>query len=613
MAGSKGAIEAGRAFVELFVEDNKAYRGLDAFAGKFRSFSAHLKSIGVSLGSAGGGVLGPLVEQLKEATERASGLQRFSDRVGESVTVMSALAGGAERAGMSLDSFQGAVEQLKVRVGEAADANDYLLTGFHRLGTGAQLAGLPTRDLLNQVANSISRVRGEGSQLRAAKYLGLDGLLPQLKKGKAGIDELFAAGAPGALSESEGRAALETTRALDAAWGDMKDTLRSVGLALLPTAAELVRLSADFKAGLTAVREWIKENRAAVVAVAAVGTGLVAAGAAAVGVGTMFAGAAAVITGSLVAVKATLGLLFSPVALLTAGFAAAGAGIVYLVSQTEMAQKALSGLGEDFRAFTGRMKESFGGISDAIGAGDWTLAFQIGLATMKSEWAAFNVYLQVGWNLTKGLFVDGWHSTVAGLKVMFNDLAAFILRNTEGTLKAMLERMAAATSKVSKKLAAELRNAAGSLRSDAQIDAGRDASNKAIETAEAERQRAATASRTGAADKATADAAAAKREVDALNEKARRAAYWASLVDVDEFAGEGGGRVSNRLDGPARLASAVKGIGASSSAIGQQLAFGDNIPQQQLDAQRSTAANTSQIPQMARDINQLARGGRVGQ
>ena len=65
------------------------------------------------------------------------------------------------------------------------------------------------------------------------------------------------------------------------------------------------------------------------------------------------------------------------------------------------------------------------------------------------------------------------------------------------------------------------------------------------------------------------------------------------------------------FSGPARLADVVKG-GFGGAALGQQFGIGDTIPAQQLDATRQVAANTSQIPQLAQDMNRIASGGRLG-
>ncbi len=46
-------------------------------------------------------------------------------------------------------------------------------------------------------------------------------------------------------------------------------------------------------------------------------------------------------------------------------------------------------------------------------------------------------------------------------------------------------------------------------------------------------------------------------------------------------------------------------------AVGQQLGYGDSIPQQQLDAARNIQPNTAALPQMARGMNALSVRVRV--
>jgi hypothetical protein len=385
-----------------------------------------------------------------------------------------------------------------------------------------------------------------------------------------------------------------------------------VFLSLLPTAHELSNLSGQFKAGLGQVREWIKENRGAVVAVAAVGVGLVTAGTIAVGFGATVAGVGAGIALTVAGVKAALGLLLSPVVLVTAAFAALGAGVVYLTAQTETGQEAVSYLADGFRDLAGRARETFGAISAAAGAGEWALAWKIGLAALKAEWANFAYFFQLGWNVTKGIFVDGWKDAVAGLKVLFIDLGAFITKTTAGAARALIEQLGGAVGKVNKKLGDSLKGAAAALPSIAQIDAARDAARNEVIDERRRDQAEANAHRNGAAQEAYDARRDARNELAGLQELARWRAEFAAMPWLTDDAEEaGGGSPAARFSGPARLADVVKG-GFSGAAISQQLGIGDTIPQQQLDATRGVMANTSQIPQLARDVNTLARGGRLG-
>ena len=606
MAGQGGAIKAGRAFVELFVDDNKIYRGLDNVAGKFKGWGGQMWSLGATLGAGGGGILAPLVAGLTEVTQRAAGLKLLADNLGETVAATSTLAGGFERVGVSADSFGGILEGLRTRVAEAADANGYLLENLRSLGPAARLAGLPTRELLNQLADSIQRIPNAVNQLRAAKGLGLEGILPQLRKGREGIDELFAGGGPGAVTEEEGRQALELTRATTAAWKDFKDTVRQVFMALLPTASELSNLSVKFKAGLGEVREWIKANKGAVVAVAAVGVGLVAAGALVVGLGTTVFAVGAGISLTLAAIKLSLGLLFSPIGLIVAGFAA-------LVAYTDVGQRSIASLKDGLAGLAQSARETFGAISQAAGAGDWALAWQIGLAAIKAAWAEFALAFQLSWNRVKSFFVDTWRDVVAGLKLMFIDFGSFIAKMTVGVLRKMLDGIAGAVGKVSKSLGDKLKSAVASIPSMERIEQLAESDRQRVINERVADQRASDAHRSAAAAAATESRNAARDELGRLRELARWRAEFEAMPwltdDEDDGAGQGGPAAN--FSGPARLADVVKG-GFNGAVANQQFGIGDTIPAQQLDATRGVMANTAQIPQMARDLNTVARGGRLG-
>jgi len=613
VAGSN-AIKMGRAFVQFFVEDNLAYRALDRFGNKFKSWGASMRNMGAALGAGGGAILAPLLTGLSEATSRASELQQVADRIGEGVTATSTLAGGFERVGVSAEQFGGIVEQLKIRVAEAADSHGYLLENLKSMGPATRIAGLGAREQLNAVADAIQRIPNAVGQLRAAKSLGLESILPQLKKGRAGIDELFASGGAGAVSGAEGAAALEATRAMTAGWVDFKDAVRQVGMALLPTAEQIKEWRAQLTGTLTRVREWVAENRGVVVTAAAVGVGLVAAGVAVVGLGVTVAVTGKLILLTVAAVKLAFGLLLSPIGAVVAGVAAITVGMGYLFAKTDEGRAIVSFLGDEFVSLGRRAKETFGAISDAIGAGDWRLAWKIGLAALKAEWLNFTFYLQVAWNVAKSMVVDTWRDAVAGLKLMFIDLGSFIAKATVGVLRAMLDGVAGAIGKVSTKLGNKLREAAASIPSMARIEELAEADRRLVVNERNADQRESDAHRQAAADAARDARDAARNELTDLQKLARWRAEFAAMpwLTVDDEDGPGAGGPAAGFSGMARLADAVKGVTGSSAAIGQQLGYGDTIPQRQLDAAEATRdVLASNLPQMARDMNALAGRGRV--
>lgn len=621
MGSTAGAIKAGRAFVELFVEDNAAYRQLDKFGNRFQSWGGALQKVGAAAGAAGAALLTPMLASLKEVLGRANDFQLLADRLGEGVSSISALAGGFERAGVGADQFGGMIEGLRLRISQAARAHGYLLDDLKSMGPASQLAGRTTREQLNAIADAVAGIGDEMNQLDAAKQLGLEGILPQLKKGRAGIDELYASGGPGAITDEQGRQSVAVTKAAREAWNDFKDTIRQVGLSLLPTAAQIAELKEKFTNGLAAVRGWIKENRGAVVAAAAIGAGLIAAGVAVTGLGVTFVVVGKAILLTLAGIKAAFALTFSPLGLLVA---AGAAGMYLFATRTEAGKAAVAGLKEHLTAVADRAKTAFTGIADAVQSGDWTRAFKIGLAYLKAEWATFNVYLVKGWNWFKSVFVDTWYEVVAGLKLGLNEIGAFVLQNTVGKLRESLDLMAKMVEKLpgGRRLAAGIRGGAANLMSNEEIEAGRKGNEDRILNEEKNRQDLETERRRGALLDAQIARGNARRELaDLIGAGAGSVAGGMGglsdlLGGITDGIGDSLRRAAGGLNGPRQLGDAVKGVtgGNSASVIGRQLGYGDTIPQQQLDATRDLLTVTSgNLPQMSRDLNTIAQRGRVGQ
>ncbi len=61
MKGNSKSIRAGRAFVELFVDENKLVRGLRAAEDKLRAFGASIRNLGLKMAGLGAAVLTPML------------------------------------------------------------------------------------------------------------------------------------------------------------------------------------------------------------------------------------------------------------------------------------------------------------------------------------------------------------------------------------------------------------------------------------------------------------------------------------------------------------------------------------------------------------------------
>jgi hypothetical protein len=142
--------------------------------------------------------------------------------------------------------------------------------------------------------------------------------------------------------------------------------------------------------------------------------GILAAGAALVGLGGTiqlvalgFGGLATAIA----AVGSLLGALLSPIGLVLAGI---GALAAYLIHTSDLGGQALDWLGAKFQALKSTAIRAFGGIGDALAAGDLGLAARILWLTLKMEWQRGVNALNQLWVEVKRFFVAVWTEAVYG-------------------------------------------------------------------------------------------------------------------------------------------------------------------------------------------------------
>jgi len=276
---------------------------------------------------------------------------------------------------------------------------------------------------------------------------------------------------------------------------------------------------------------WIDQNRGLVVSVARIAAVVLGAGAALVALGTAVSLAGFAIGGLVTLFSAlgtvvgvigsVLGALLSPIGLV----AAALVGLGYLfATQTDAGKRMTDELKAGFVSLAETAKTAWGGIVDAIQAGDLGLAARIALAAVNVEWAKAVLWWTEKWNAFKGIFVDGWHDAVAGLKLMFWDFTAWIAR----TFSAAIEKLVKATAWVAEKVG--LDDLARNLRenfdfSDENINRNRDRIKNQILDDRQRRQRDADAARRQSEAEARDDLERAARELrEAVEEAARKRA-----------------------------------------------------------------------------------------
>lgn len=582
--GGSGAVRAGRAFVELFAQDNKLYRALDAASARLKKFGAMSAKIGLAASAGGSAILAPMAKVFTDAAGRGAKIDQLAKRFGVTTESVSSLAYAFETSGVSLEEFEGVMDGVAGKVRSAADANEELIEGLKGLN-GRSLIAMPIDKQLDRITDAFSRITNPIDQATVAQDLfGASGLrmLEVLKRGSAGLAERKAAAGPGGglVSQADASRSTALLKAYTEVWQSVKYTLLEVGAALLPVGDGIGSVSDQVKKTLTGVRGWIGSNKELIQTTAKVAVGVVAGGVALVAFGAILTA-----TGTLV------GVVVLPLKLLALGILAVGSAIgvaVTLVTGFAGHLLLVAGIGAilvglfaddlsaGFKSFATDAKEAWGGIVEAMSRGDLGAAAGLGLALVNSEWAKAVLFWTKTWNGFKDTFLDGWRSVVdaiAGGLASIGESLGVLPEGTVGTISDMQKEQSAANKK---------------------------AREQDVKAAEAELE-------------------AAKKRLEAANAAARGGGKdWVS-VGLSAFPGIGAAAKAAaaaaaaakkpappKLPTPDELFNAVKGTFTVPMAR-QQLAYGDNAQKRQLDAAVNTAKNTAVLPEIRQGIHDLGK------
>ena len=426
---SKNDIEAGKAYVTLYVKNSAFVKSLRNAEATFKAAGSNMQAVGASIMAAGAGIAAPLAAAVASFVNTGDELDKMSKRTGASVEALSELGFAAQQTGASLSTIEGAVTSMNGVLASATRVEAGAMDSLARLGlTADKLKGQTPDRQFEALANAIAGVSDPAE--RAARATAVFGgsaqqLLPMLSQGAAGIAKLRQqaqdAGATMTTAGASSAAALK--QSYDALKASAMGVANAVGEALAP----------DIRDGIEAIRgvasaivTWVRNNRDVVVTIAKVAAGLVVAGGAiaAAGVlvsslGAVFGALASVATGAVTAIVAAFGLVLSPVGLVVAAIA----GVVYVIKRWPEAfgsagQQAtalfstLGGWATAAKQWFGEMADVFAdtwqGIRDAIASGDLSLAAEVAFAGLRVAWVKVVAAFQSGWQNAKVFFLETW-------------------------------------------------------------------------------------------------------------------------------------------------------------------------------------------------------------
>jgi len=420
-----GGIRAGRAFVELFADDSRLVRGLNAASAKLKAWGQGVTAMGQKFLAAGAAVGTAFFAAGKLFSDVGDSLQKMSQRTGLSVEALSELAFAADSSGTSLETIEAAVRTMQKNLAGGAAATRETLS---QLGLSLEsLQGLNPEQQFKTLADAIADIQDPGQKAALAMELfGKSGtqLLPLFAEGAAGIEAMQKQARELGLTMTteDANAAAALNDALGALMASLKRTVTHIGAAVAPalqSVAEWLTLL------ITPVVDFLNQNRELVatffkiaVAVAAAGAALIVIGQLIAGVGAALGAVAAIITGIGTAfgmLSSLFAAILTPAGALIAIVAALAGYAIYVSGAWK---PVLTWLAETFNWVAGIAVQAWQGIADAMAAGDLQLAAEIALEGLKIVWYEALAWIKQKWVDLKTKLINIWYDLIYGLAQM---------------------------------------------------------------------------------------------------------------------------------------------------------------------------------------------------
>lgn len=385
MAGRRD-IEAGRAFMRLFLKNDLTKQLSGALSGvgkQLQSTGRQVGAVGAGIAGAGAAILAPLAASVKHFAAAGDQLDKMSQRTGVAAPALAEFGFAAEQSGTDLNKVENSVRRMQKTIGDANRGLSTATEGLGRLGLSAQeLNGMAPEDQFQLIADRLKEIEDPTAKASAAMDVfgsrtgtAILPMLDSLGELRQEARELGIVPTDKAVKD-----AAAVTDAINRLKRSVMATAFEIGASL---ADEVLAAAAAAKKIAVQIGRWIRDNVGLVKTIAAVGIGLAAAGAAvvALGGGMIFAGLALAGLASIVsALGAAVGLLFSPLGAVAALLVG---GTVLWARYTESGRNAIASLRQGLGEIMATAKETFGGIADALAAGDLQLAGEIAFTGLK--------------------------------------------------------------------------------------------------------------------------------------------------------------------------------------------------------------------------------------
>ncbi|MFA5291954.1 MAG: cell envelope integrity protein TolA [Phycisphaerae bacterium] len=435
-----GAIKAGRAYVEVFLDKNPFVRGLRSCEKSLTSWGRSVSAMGRQVMMAGTAIVGSLVAASVKAGSIGHDLEEMSKKTGVGVEALSGLGYVARQSGGSLEGLGKSFRFMQKNLFAAQNGTKGVVKALAQLGlTVAELQKLTPEEQFKEIAGRIGSLADPTARAALAmKIFGRSGteLLPMFARGKDGINAMIGEAEKLGLimSTDDAEAAAEFHEETKKLTDILKMGMFRVGSAIIPI---LKDLAVKYGQVVKACSDWVKANPGVVTMVLYLGAALMATGAAfmILGKAMVLAGAMLKIVLTLFAViKTVLMFILSPLGLVVTALTAGVAAFLYF---SGYGSQLLSWLGNCFMTLKDDATKAFNGIAQALAKGDIALAARILWLTLKMEflkgkqvllevWLSFKSKFLEYWNGIGYSMVLIWDTAVYGIKTAWIELVALL-------------------------------------------------------------------------------------------------------------------------------------------------------------------------------------------
>ena len=438
--GSASNIKAGGAYVVIGADDRDLQRALGNIRNRFAGMSAVVSNVGRAMFAAGAAITTPLATAAVMAANAGAQLYDMSRRTGISASALSSFGVVAKLTSTDLETVEAGVRKMQKAIVSAGEGSKESADALARLGISVEsLRGLTPEEQFRKISGAIASIQDPTARAaETMKIFGKSGtaLLPMIEQ--LGALEATAKRLGLVKTDEQARQAKEMAMAFELSSMAVKSLWATIGEALFPT---LKSAAALFIRATVAVRPFVKEHQPAIVTAFKLGSALIAAGAGFLVVGkalSLVSSAAGGISSVFTVVRAGIGLVGSFVTTIGAVPVALAGVAAYLLYTSGVGQTMLKALGGYFGDLKDTAMEAFGGIKNALAAGDWALAAQIAWAGLKLAWEQGIQPLKVAWEGLKNFGLTLWEDigdgitkavffAIAEVKKAWADMKAWVL------------------------------------------------------------------------------------------------------------------------------------------------------------------------------------------